>query len=126
MKKRGRPWGGSIIPRSPLVLLTIPGRINQAVYTFRDTYEPVGKPIPNPTARYPFRSTQKPLGKLIENSKVRPYIGSKAADHKKAGPRNMEGAVVGASAPEIGAENKGRAMLEKMGWSSGMRQVSKA
>ncbi|ODM18312.1 hypothetical protein SI65_06183 [Aspergillus cristatus] len=31
----------------------------------------------------------------------------------------MDGDIVGASAPEIGAENKGRAMLEKMGWSSG-------
>lgn len=31
----------------------------------------------------------------------------------------MDGDVVGASAPEIGSENKGRAMLEKMGWSMG-------
>lgn len=31
----------------------------------------------------------------------------------------MDGDVVGASAPAIGAGNKGRAMLEKMGWSSG-------
>lgn len=31
----------------------------------------------------------------------------------------MDGDVVGASAPEIGADNKGRAMLEKMGWSTG-------
>ncbi|KAL0259977.1 squalene synthetase-like protein [Diplodia seriata] len=31
----------------------------------------------------------------------------------------QDGDVVGASAPEIGSENKGRAMLEKMGWSSG-------
>ncbi|KAJ5594556.1 uncharacterized protein N7459_000764, partial [Penicillium hispanicum] len=31
----------------------------------------------------------------------------------------MDGDVVGASAPEIGIENRGRAMLEKMGWSSG-------
>lgn len=31
----------------------------------------------------------------------------------------MDGDVVGASAPEIGVENRGRAMLEKMGWSSG-------
>ncbi|KAK8155417.1 hypothetical protein BC567DRAFT_236575 [Phyllosticta citribraziliensis] len=31
-----------------------------------------------------------------------------------------DGEVVGASAPEIGSENKGRAMLEKMGWSAGM------
>ncbi|KAK4194441.1 hypothetical protein QBC40DRAFT_290759 [Triangularia verruculosa] len=31
-----------------------------------------------------------------------------------------EGEVVGASAPELGQENRGRAMLEKMGWSKGM------
>ncbi|KAJ4291499.1 squalene synthetase-like protein [Collariella sp. IMI 366227] len=31
-----------------------------------------------------------------------------------------EGEVVGASVPELGAENKGRNMLEKMGWSKGM------
>ncbi|KAF2087237.1 hypothetical protein K490DRAFT_3668, partial [Saccharata proteae CBS 121410] len=30
-----------------------------------------------------------------------------------------DGEVVGATAPEIGSENRGRAMLEKMGWSSG-------
>lgn len=30
-----------------------------------------------------------------------------------------DGDVVGALAPELGVENKGRAMLEKMGWSSG-------
>ncbi|KAK9472750.1 uncharacterized protein V1510DRAFT_416816 [Dipodascopsis tothii] len=33
--------------------------------------------------------------------------------------RPREGAVVGGEAPEIGSENKGRAMLEKMGWTSG-------
>ncbi|PGG97834.1 hypothetical protein AJ79_09070 [Helicocarpus griseus UAMH5409] len=38
--------------------------------------------------------------------------GTKAASY-------MDGDVVGASAPEIGAGNKGRAMLEKMGWSTG-------
>jgi hypothetical protein len=37
-----------------------------------------------------------------------------------AGVSYMDGEVVGASAPEIGADNRGRAMLEKMGWSSGM------
>ncbi|KAF7715122.1 Uncharacterized protein PECH_007627 [Penicillium ucsense] len=31
----------------------------------------------------------------------------------------MDGDVVGGTAPEIGIENRGRAMLEKMGWSSG-------
>ncbi|ERF71404.1 hypothetical protein EPUS_07432 [Endocarpon pusillum Z07020] len=37
-----------------------------------------------------------------------------------AGASYMDGDVVGASAPELGSENRGRAMLEKMGWSSGM------
>lgn len=31
-----------------------------------------------------------------------------------------DGDVVGASMPELGEDNKGRAMLQKMGWSSGM------
>jgi hypothetical protein len=30
-----------------------------------------------------------------------------------------DGEVVGAAAPELGVENRGRTMLEKMGWSSG-------
>lgn len=30
-----------------------------------------------------------------------------------------DGDVVGASAPEIGADNRGRAMLERMGWNTG-------
>lgn len=33
--------------------------------------------------------------------------------------RNKEGAIVGGQAKPLGAENKGRAMMEKMGWSSG-------
>jgi R3H domain/G-patch domain len=37
-----------------------------------------------------------------------------------AGATYMDGDVVGAAAPELGSENRGRAMLEKMGWSSGM------
>ncbi|KPI35156.1 Protein SQS1 [Cyphellophora attinorum] len=32
----------------------------------------------------------------------------------------MNGAIVGAAAPELGAENRGRVLLEKMGWSAGM------
>lgn len=31
----------------------------------------------------------------------------------------QEGEIVGAAAPELGVENRGRAMLEKMGWSCG-------
>lgn len=30
-----------------------------------------------------------------------------------------DGEIVGAAAPELGQENKGRAMLERMGWSTG-------
>ena len=37
----------------------------------------------------------------------------------KASVSYRDGDVVGGSAPELGAENRGRAMLEKMGWSSG-------
>ncbi|KAG9767687.1 hypothetical protein ABEF93_005389 [Exophiala dermatitidis] len=37
-----------------------------------------------------------------------------------SGATYSNGEVVGASAPEIGADNKGRAILEKMGWTSGM------
>ena len=40
-------------------------------------------------------------------------------NHGTAGATYMEGEVVGQSAPEIAADNRGRALLEKMGWSSG-------
>ncbi|KAL8735667.1 MAG: hypothetical protein Q9166_000836 [cf. Caloplaca sp. 2 TL-2023] len=38
---------------------------------------------------------------------------------KTVGVSYADGEVVGAAAPEIGQENRGRAMLEKMGWSKG-------
>lgn len=38
----------------------------------------------------------------------------------KSGVSYQNGEVVGGSAPEIGVENKGRAMLEKLGWTKGM------
>ncbi|OJJ43327.1 hypothetical protein ASPZODRAFT_136167 [Penicilliopsis zonata CBS 506.65] len=41
------------------------------------------------------------------------------AGHLKKSVSYMDGDIVGGSAPEIGAQNKGRAMLEKMGWSIG-------
>ncbi|KAI1612426.1 hypothetical protein EDD37DRAFT_642575 [Exophiala viscosa] len=37
-----------------------------------------------------------------------------------SGATYMNGEVVGASAPELGSNNKGRLLLEKMGWTSGM------
>ena len=36
-----------------------------------------------------------------------------------AGASYRDGEVVGAAAPEIGQENRGRTMLERMGWSTG-------
>ena len=36
-----------------------------------------------------------------------------------SGTSYRNGEVVGAAAPELGQENKGRAILEKMGWSTG-------
>jgi hypothetical protein len=47
----------------------------------------------------------------------RPTRGGGGFGNSAAGYR--DGDVVGASAPELGAENRGRAMLEKMGWSTG-------
>ncbi|KAL2261688.1 hypothetical protein VTK26DRAFT_3617 [Humicola hyalothermophila] len=47
----------------------------------------------------------------------RPVVGGRSS-HKALTLR--EGEIVGASVPELGQENKGRAMLEKMGWSKGM------
>lgn len=44
--------------------------------------------------------------------------GAKRSGHKAVTYR--EGEIVGASAPQLGQENKGHAMLEKMGWSRGM------
>ncbi|KAK3950202.1 hypothetical protein QBC32DRAFT_347161 [Pseudoneurospora amorphoporcata] len=44
--------------------------------------------------------------------------GGGRSGHKAVTVR--EGEIVGASAPELSQENKGRAMLEKMGWSKGM------
>jgi hypothetical protein len=40
-------------------------------------------------------------------------------DFSSAAVSYRDGDIVGGSAPELGAENRGRAMLEKMGWSSG-------
>jgi hypothetical protein len=53
-------------------------------------------------------------------------VGSKRSTAKRsdggfnnAAVSYRDGDIVGGSAPELGVENKGRAMLEKMGWSTG-------
>ncbi|KAG9247491.1 hypothetical protein BJ878DRAFT_177841 [Calycina marina] len=66
----------------------------------------------------------------VEAQSVRRFLPNRATGGgggKKAGGGQFnsaavayrDGDIVGGSAPEIGAENRGRAMLEKMGWSSG-------
>lgn len=52
-----------------------------------------------------------------QRSDARPHRAPRAS--RDAGVSYRDGDIVGAAAPELGAENKGRAMLEKMGWSSG-------
>ncbi|KAL2268169.1 hypothetical protein VTJ83DRAFT_3015 [Remersonia thermophila] len=51
------------------------------------------------------------------NQETKMATGTKTS-YKALTPR--EGEIVGASVPEIGEQNKGRAMLEKMGWTKGM------
>ncbi|KAB8076679.1 hypothetical protein BDV29DRAFT_169535, partial [Aspergillus leporis] len=89
-------------------------------------------PILHKTSRTP-RHTQKTItsiDKILSRGRFH-HAATKSWDRhvtKSARPRRgrpdssvsyMEGDIVGGSAPEIGAENKGRAMLEKMGWSTG-------
>ena len=47
--------------------------------------------------------------------------GTRANRLGQAGSRNVEGVIVGANAPEIDADNVGRALLAKMGWTKGMQ-----
>ncbi|KAJ9481280.1 hypothetical protein VN97_g12212 [Penicillium thymicola] len=88
-------------------------------------------PVLNKTARTP-RYTPKTISNVDEllsgrkfNRRLFKSWGtevpkfSQAKRGKSGAASYMDGDVVGASAPEIGAENRGRAMLEKMGWSTG-------
>lgn len=54
--------------------------------------------------------------KSFKLSKTTTRVGFKSGG---GGNSYRDGDVVGESAPELGVENRGRAMLEKMGWSSG-------
>ncbi|KAK5097208.1 squalene synthetase-like protein [Lithohypha guttulata] len=60
-------------------------------------------------------------------SKKTPRVSGAARPARRGGGGGImtgatyrDGEIVGASAPEIGVDNKGRAMLEKMGWTAGM------
>lgn len=45
--------------------------------------------------------------------------GDRRGGFAKTAVSYRDGDIVGAAAPELGQDNKGRAMLEKMGWSTG-------
>lgn len=54
------------------------------------------------------RFLQGPSGGRANNGPLRTYVGYRDGD------------TVGADAPELGPENKGHALLKKMGWSKGV------
>ncbi|PLB51765.1 hypothetical protein P170DRAFT_85925 [Aspergillus steynii IBT 23096] len=86
-------------------------------------------PILHKTSRTPECSTKTvpQINRILSagsfKSKSLDKNGLKSSQARRGQPGGsvsyMDGDVVGASAPEIGAGNKGRAMLEKMGWSTG-------
>jgi hypothetical protein len=67
-------------------------------------------------------SGKKRFPTLYKTSRTRPHVrGSGSAKAYGSGVvHHREGDIIGASAPEIGVENRGRKMLEKMGYISGM------
>ncbi|CAG7927883.1 unnamed protein product [Penicillium olsonii] len=88
-------------------------------------------PVLNKTARTP-RYTPKTISNVDELFSGKKFSrrlfkswgadapkSFKTSRGKSGAASYMDGDVVGASAPEIGADNRGRAMLEKMGWSTG-------
>ncbi|KAL4792687.1 hypothetical protein BDV19DRAFT_245876 [Aspergillus venezuelensis] len=109
--------------------------IHDMAHALRLTSQSRGKgssrfPVLSKTSRTP-KHTQKTISqidRLFSKERFSPRAlkgwdnpGGRSTK-KRSGPTNvsyMDGDVVGASAPEIGAGNKGRAMLEKMGWSTG-------
>jgi hypothetical protein len=66
------------------------------------------------------RLTRRFLPRMdVSGKKAGGLKGGRAGFGSSAAATYRDGDVVGASAPELGAENRGRAMLEKMGWSTG-------
>ena len=59
------------------------------------------------------------LPRMDKSRKRGPPAGRDRGGFASAGVSYRDGEIVGAAAPELGQENKGRAMLEKMGWSTG-------
>ncbi|KND93298.1 Protein SQS1, partial [Tolypocladium ophioglossoides CBS 100239] len=62
---------------------------------------------------------QRPYLPRMDGKKKRGPNQTPAARGSYAAASYLDGEIVGAAAPELGTENRGRTMLEKMGWSSG-------
>lgn len=95
-------------------------------------------PVLTKTPRTPYYTTEtiweveglmdarKYFPKHVYGRSKKTFRASGAARPRRMGGGAMSGATyrdgdeVGGSAPEIGSDNKGRAMLEKMGWTAGM------
>ncbi|KAJ5624718.1 hypothetical protein N7510_001027 [Penicillium lagena] len=65
------------------------------------------------------RKLNRRLFKSWGQDSSKPSKAKRGGASSGPGVSYVDGDVVGGSAPEIGAENRGRAMLEKMGWSTG-------
>lgn len=70
------------------------------------------------------RDFNEALFSKVHNKLTRRYFpreDKRAASAWRSTSRSnvQDGEIVGASAPELGSDNKGRAMLERMGWSYG-------
>ena len=55
----------------------------------------------------------------MDKTKKQGGVAGRRGGAPSAGISYRDGEVVGAAAPEIGQDNRGRTMLEKMGWSTG-------
>ncbi len=64
-------------------------------------------------------SSKRFLPRSDKAKKRRTPTGKARGGFASAGVSYRDGEIVGATAPELGQENRGRAMLEKMGWSTG-------
>ena len=68
----------------------------------------------------PLQSSGRFLPRMDRAKRKGALIGrGRRSEAASAGVSYRDGEVVGAAAPEIGLENRGRTMLERMGWSTG-------
>lgn len=83
------------------------------------------RPVLHKTKKTSYREAafDQAVSRIKRQYSSQPGGGSKNKQQSSSGRHNLasyqDGEVIGASAPELGTENRGRTMLEKMGWSTG-------